>query len=154
MIAFRIPISPAQVATYQGLNPGEIDTASNELILRCDINDVTIINTRTGTVINKLSGTPIAGKRDIKYDFVAAEWEFTAYISIQILSLISELENTYPLGIPVKNYLEGTGITNPFVMMDIKILSAERRGATVDCSGSYRPLNGVLLRIARVDLPN
>ena len=153
MIAFKIAISDAQVAAYKDKNPGEIDVTAKELVIHCDVNDVTTVNTRTGTVINKLSGTPIANKRDVKYDFVAAEWEFTAYISIDILTLLSALESQHSTGIPIKNYLDGKSTSTPYTSMDIKILTAEKKGATVNCNGSYRPFGGVTLRIARVDLP-
>ena len=152
MIAFKIAISDAQVAAYKEYNPGEIDEAAKELVLHCDVNDVNTVMTRTGTVINKLSGIPVANKRDVKYDFVAAEWEFTTYISVNILALLSELEGQYPTGIPIKNYLDGKDIANPYTSMDIKILTIEKKGATVNIYGGYRPFGGVTLRIARVDL--
>ena len=147
MIAFRIAISAAQVAAYKEYNPGEIDEAAMELVLHCDVNDVNTVMTRTGTVINKLGG-----RRDIKYDFVAAEWEFTTYISVSILALLSELEEEHNIGIPVKNYLDGKDIANPYTDMDIQILTIEKKGATVNIYGGYRPFGGVTLRVARVDL--
>ena len=153
MIAFKIAISDAQVAAYKEYSPGEIDVAAKELVLHCDVNDVNTVMTRTGTVINKLSGIPVANKRDIKYDFVAAEWEFTTYISVDILALLSELEGQHPTGIPSKNFLEGINSVNYYAPMDIKILSVEKKGATINCNGSYRPFSGVTLRIARVDIP-
>lgn len=151
MIAIRIPITDLQVATYKDANLGEIDTSAKELVLHCDVDGVTIVNTRTGTIINKLRGTPVANKRDVRYDFVAAEWEFVTPISTDILTLLSELEGLHPTGIPVKNYLEPTN--TGYTAMDIKFLAIERRGASISHNGSFRPFNGVNLRIARVDIP-
>lgn len=152
MIAFRIAISDAQVATYKDKNPGEIDVSAKELVLHCDVDGVTRVSTRTGTVINKLTGTPTANKRDVKYDFVAAEWEFTTPIAFDILRLLSELESQYPSGIPVKNYLEPTS-NSSHTSMDIKVLQVTSNGAPINAWGSLRPFNGVTLSIARMDIP-
>lgn len=153
MIALRIAISDAQVATYKDTNPGEIDVSAKELVLHCDVDGVTRVNTRTGTVINKLTGIPVVNKRDVKYDFVAAEWEFTSPISFDILRLLSELESQYPSGISAKNYLEPTAAAD-YTSMDIKVLQATVNGAPINAWGSLRPFNGVTLSIARVDIPS
>lgn len=152
MIAFKLPITSAQATTYKPRSPGEIDTDLNKLIIRCDINDVTNVPVRSGTVINKLSGIPVTNRRDVRYDFVAQEWEFTTYFSVDILDLISEIEADNPNGIPCENYLAAKYGAS-YIQMFVKFVSIEARGATVPANGIYIPFSNWRVRIARIDIP-
>ncbi len=152
MIAFTFAINSIQSNLYKPRSPGEIDTGTNTLIIRCDVNDVINTPIRSGTVINKLSGIPIANQRDVRYAFVAEEWEFTAHFSVDILQLISELEVAYPNGIPCKNFLVGK-YNAPYTEMLVKFVTIEARGAIVCANGIYVPFNGFTVKIARLDMP-
>lgn len=151
MIALKIPLSSTQVATYKDSSFDHIDETTEELVISCDANGVTVINTRVGSTIKKIT-TPTYNRRDVKYDFLPDEWEFSTMLSISELQLLTELESQYPQGIPCKNYLDGTSPSNPFKSMDIKFLSIERQGMNVNLNGTYAPFGGVNIRFARVSL--
>lgn len=151
MIALKIPLSDTQVATYKESSFGHIDEVTKELIISCDANNVTVINTRVGSSIKKIS-TPTYNRRDVKYDFFPDEWEFSTMLSIAELQLLTELETQYPQGIPCKNYLDGTSPSTPYKSMDIKLLSVERQGMNVNLNGTYAPFGGVNLKIAKVSI--
>lgn len=149
MIALKIPLSNSQVATYKDSSFEHIDEATKELVISCDANGVTVLNTRVGSTIKKIT-TPSHNRRDVKYDFIPNEWEFLTMLSISELQLLAELESQYPQGIPCKNYLDGTSPSNPFKLMDIKFLSIERQGMNINLNGTYAPFGGVTIRIVRV----
>lgn len=152
MIALKIPLSNTLASIYKDSSFDHIDEATNELVISCDANGVTVINTRVGSTIKKIT-TPTYNRRDVKYDFIPDEWEFSTMLSIAELQLLTELESQYPQGIPCKNYLEGTSPSNPFKAMDIKFLSVERQGMNVNLNGTYAPFGGVTIKIVRVSPP-
>lgn len=149
MIALKIPLSDTQIATYKDTSFNHIDQINKELVIPCDINGVTVTNTRIGSTIKKIT-TPTHNRRDVKYDFIADEWEFSTMLSISELQLLTELESQYPKGIPCKNYIDGISPSNPFKSMDIKFLSVERQGMNINLNGTYAPFGGVNIKIVRV----
>ena len=149
MIALKIPVSDTQIANYKDSSFGHIDEANKELVISCDANNVTVINTRVGSTIKKIT-TPTYNRRDVKYDFIPDEWEFSTMLSISELQLLAELESQNPQGIPCKNYLDGTSPSTPFKSMYIKFLSIERQGMNINLNGTYAPFGGVNIKIVKV----